>query len=95
MNQPTLFDAVPAEVQPPPAIPVNVTVDQREAKRLSAQSRRILERLQHSPATNSELAAMALNYRARISELRQAGYPVEVFDRDFSTGVAKYRLVQS
>lgn len=86
MTTPNLFD--------PPTIPVNSTVDAREAKRLSAQAHRILERLRQGPASNRELAQGALNYRARISEIRAAGFNVAVTARDYKTGVALYALVE-
>jgi len=41
--------------------------------RLTGQNRAILERLRKGPATNGELAAIALKYTSRISDLRQHG----------------------
>jgi len=78
----------------PPSIPVNVTVDQREVKRLSKQCAAILERLQAGDATNHELAQIALKYTSRISDLRAAGYQIEVASRDHDSGLVWYRLVK-
>ena len=63
-----------------------------ERKRLSRQCEAILERLKRGTASNSELAAMALNFRARISEIRQAGYSIEVVERNHDTGLNFYAL---
>lgn len=96
MTQGTLFDANPGYRPPqaqrvapqPPAIdPVAV-----EAKRLSRQCQAILERLRSGRASNSELAEMALNYRARISDLRQRGFRIKVTDRNHETGLSWYEL---
>ena len=40
-------------------------------KAMSKQCRAVLERLQRGPATSRELCYIAINYRARISELRE------------------------
>ena len=42
----------------------------------SPQNMIILGRLQCGPATNRELAGLALNYRARISDLRVLGFDI-------------------
>lgn len=60
--------------------------------RLSDQCRAILARLKEGPATNRELAAYALKYSGRISDLRKAGYCVEVVSHDHKTGLVTYRL---
>jgi hypothetical protein len=83
MTQPILFD-VP--------LPFDIHVDAREQPRLSAQCELILAVLQTGPATNRRLSCLALNYKARISDLRAAGYTVECFDRNHKTGLAWYRL---
>lgn len=75
-------------------IPVRDThvLDPLEQRRLSKQSAEILARLQQGPATNSELAKIALKYTSRISDLRKAGYNVQVCSRDGATGLTVYRL---
>jgi hypothetical protein len=83
MSQPLLLD-VP--------LPFDIAVDPREQPRLSAQCEQILALLQLGPATNRCLSHVALNYKARISDLRAAGYTVECFDRNHKTGLAWYRL---
>jgi len=65
---------------------------QEERERLSAQADRILAALQTGPQTNSALAGMALQYNARIYELRHKGYNVVCASRDHSTGVSVYEL---
>lgn len=64
-----------------------------ERRRLSAQCAAILARLEQGPATNGELAAVALKYTSRLSDLRAAGYRIEAGPRDHRTGVVVYRLV--
>ena len=66
--------------------------DSVQEPRLSAQSVAILERLKIGPATNKELAGIALNYRARISDLRAAGYVIELADYKDETGAGLYEL---
>lgn len=46
--------------------------------RFTSQNDVILDRLERGPAENYELAALAINYRARISDLRKYGYRIEV-----------------
>jgi hypothetical protein len=60
--------------------------------RLNRQHARILERLQAGPATNYELAAIALRYSARIHELRKHGHAIATGPVDRDTGVAIYTL---
>jgi len=63
-----------------------------ELRRLSGQNAAILQRLQQGPATNQELAQMSLKYTSRISDLRHAGYDVQVVERDYASGRTVYRL---
>ena len=71
--------------------------DVAEQKRLSHQSARILARLEAGPATNRELAEIALKYTSRLSDLRAylkpLGRSVEVIERDYATGRTVYGLV--
>lgn len=83
-NQLTLFDR--PTPQPVSSGPVE------ERPRFNKQCREILSRLQAGPATNNELNAMAINYRARISDLRKCGYTIRNFDRCRKTGVSWYEL---
>jgi hypothetical protein len=82
VNQPTLFAS--------PVIPSRAPCADRP--RLSRQNAVILARLQQGPVSNRELSGLSLNYKARISELRQAGYPVACFNRNHATGHSMYRL---
>lgn len=75
-------------------IPVNVTVDPREAVRLSNQSKRILAILRECPCTNNVLATIGIRYSARIGELRAAGYKIEIIKRNHDTGVNVYALIE-
>lgn len=66
-----------------------------ERPRLSGQNQAILERLRRGPATNRQLMSIALNYRARISDLRAHGYDVQVAERDHKTGYTLYELKET
>ena len=71
MNQLDLFDRkTPA---PPPSDP---SVLESDEHRLTGQNARILEMLQEGAVTTAELAAVALKYSGRISDLRKAGYRI-------------------
>lgn len=63
-----------------------------EHARLSAQNAAIVQRLLQGPATNHELSQLALNYRARISEIRKAGWVLKIQSRDYDTGRVVYVL---
>jgi hypothetical protein len=63
-----------------------------ERKRLTRQNGAILARLEQGPASNHELAMISLKYTSRISEIRQAGYPVRIVSRDYETGRTIYEL---
>ena len=63
-----------------------------EKPRLSAQCQKILDRLRQGSATNKELAFISLKYTGRISDLRAAGYVIEVIHRDHKTGLTFYQL---
>lgn len=80
------FDLFTAAV----VIPSHAPVDMRP--RLGKQCAAILARLEAGPATNRELSQIALNYKARASELRQAGYGVVCYNHDKRTGLSWYRL---
>lgn len=81
--------------QPAPSLPPYE--GQRDASamhaRLSRQCQAILSRLEAGSCTNRDLADLCLKYTCRVSELRQAGYVIECYDRDAATGVCWYRLV--
>jgi len=55
--------------------------DPKERPRLSKQSKIVLDRLRSGPATNYDLAAIALKYSARISDIRRSGVSVQNFKR--------------
>ena len=89
MEQRSLFD--------PPAgreafEPCDPSVPEAERPRLSRQCQAILERLQHGPATNRELAGLALKYSGRISDLRKAGHDVRVWSHEHRTGLVVYGI---
>lgn len=79
--------------------PLDDAVTGAEWPRLSQQCQRILDLLRARPAgvTNTELAAVALKYTGRISEVRRAvlpyGWVVRVVQRDRTTGLTVYRLL--
>ena len=62
----TLWDLLPTDPNVRPA----------DVKRLTGQNAAVLSRLRAGPATNAELAAIALKYTSRISDLRKAGFTV-------------------
>lgn len=62
-----------------------------EINRLASQNDRILARLKRGPATARELAGISLNYRARISDARKAGYAIAC-DYHRNGGLSIYRL---
>lgn len=77
---------------PKPVPRIDRRLPQPERRRLSAQCASILDRLEHGPASNLELSAIALRYSARIKELRDAGYVIEITETDHATGRRVYRL---
>lgn len=87
-QQLSLFDA------PRKIAPRDTHVEKEERPRLSKQNQAIPERLQRGPATNFELAQIAMKYTGRISDLRAAGYNVVVVDRDRATGSTMYQLIE-
>lgn len=56
--------------------PTDPNVRPADVKRLTGQNAAVLARLRAGPATNAELAAIALKYTSRISDLRRAGFTV-------------------
>lgn len=61
---------------------------------MSRQCRLILDRLRQGPATNTELASIALKYTSRISDLRAAGIDVSMIDHNHASGITRYALTQ-
>lgn len=91
-GQSMLFDeSMPAL----PPLRVNASVHLAEAPRLSNQCRLILERLRAGNATNRELSQISLKYTGRVSDLRAAGYVIEVIERSHETGLNVYALKES
>lgn len=60
--------------------------------RITGQRKKILDRLAQGPVTNIELAAICFRYSARIHELRKAGYDIQTYYQDKSSGTCWYRL---
>lgn len=73
--------------------PCDPNVAPAEAPRLAKQCALVLARLNAGPATNDELAAISRKYTSRISDLREAGFDIQCYDRNYKTGVCWYRLV--
>lgn len=61
-----------------------------ELARLNRQCQRIAQRLMAGPATNTELAQLALKYTSRISDLRDLGWDIRKQSHDHATGVVVY-----
>ncbi len=74
--------------------PTDPNVAAAAAPRLSRQCAAILERLRRGRTTNASLCGLALNYRARVSDLRKHGYDVRCVQQDQVTGLAWYALFQ-
>ena len=93
MTQPTLFelDYGPEAPVAKAIEPIDPKVEPVERPRLRGQNATILATLQEGLKTNRELAEVALNYRARVSDLRAAGYTIEVSE-DKATGLNVYEL---
>lgn len=70
---------------------LNPSVRPADRARLSAQQGAILDLLIARPRTAMELSQTALNYRARISELRQAGHIVDCDHKKGGRTVYTYR----
>lgn len=75
--------------------PCDKSVMDEERPRLGNQCRLILDRLRCGRASNIELAAIALKYTSRVSDLRKAGYDVRCVARDHATGLTFYELSHS
>lgn len=62
--------------------------------RPGSQKYRILERLREGPANSCELAKYALNYTARISEIRREirNQGLSVSERPINRSLSEYRI---
>lgn len=72
--------------------PCDPSVSPAARPRLTRQCQAILDRLACGPATNKELAAFALKYTSRISDLRKAGHDVRVWSHEHRTGLVVYGI---
>lgn len=70
--------------------PTDPNVSEEDVPRLTGQNLAILNRLREGPATNVELAEIALKYSGRISDVRAAGYRIKGEKRE--GGVWVYSL---
>jgi len=61
--------------------------------RRGTQVHKILERLRRGPATNVELAELAIKYSGRVSDLRALGYNIQCVNQN-EHGVTTYVLVE-
>ena len=73
---------------------VRSTAPVSDKPRLSRQANAILARLKVGRATRRELTELALNPTARLSEIRQAGYDVQVIEWDHVSGRTVYQLFE-
>jgi hypothetical protein len=90
MKQGTMFEATESGFQA--VVPCDPKVPPEAARRLSAQCEAILHRLRRGPATNAELAGIALKYTGRLSDLRAAGFTIRCTTVDAKAGVYRYEL---
>ena len=74
-------------------IPSTLATIPAERRRLNRQCLAILARLQSGTATNRQLSEIGLRFGARIMELRQAGYAIEIVAHDHASGLVTYALV--
>ena len=74
--------------------PIDPHVEAEEVPRLSGQNAAILALFRAAPrrrVTNLKLAQIALKYTSRVSDLRAAGYHIELVQR-LEGGVTVYEL---
>lgn len=64
-----------------------------DLRRLDRQTEAIVARLMRGPATNRELASIALKYTSRISDARKLGHRIVCRKVDRASGLTEYRLV--
>jgi hypothetical protein len=84
MTQPALdFTALPIDTH---------CLHPQEIVRLTGQTARIVARLEEGPASNRELAQLALKYTSRISDAKAAGWDIRIIERDHATGRVVYQL---
>lgn len=76
----------------PASIPLNSTVEEQDAPRLSRQQQAILAALREGPKTNIELGKIAQRFSARLREIKRAGHPW--LRKNIGPGVNEYRLLQ-
>jgi hypothetical protein len=72
--------------------PRDPSVSESEKPRLANQNAAVLARLKAGPATNRELAMLALKYTSRISDLRAAGHVIRPIKKNRVTGETTYQL---
>lgn len=90
-KQNTLWDMGSPDMTPKFLAPTDPNVRPEDTVRLSEQCQRILDMLRSGPKTNAELAAVALKYTSRLSDLRHHGYEVRVIERR-QGGIVLYGL---
>lgn len=77
----------------PGALELNSSVPGIECPRLTKQCLTILRLFVETPiVSNSALHRLAYNHTARVSDLRQNGFDIEMIVYDHNTGHAGYRL---
>ncbi len=86
-----LFDARPGEEAGARPVPLNSSVPDEEAPRLSLQHEAILDALREGPKTNLQLGMIAQRFGGRLHELKRAGHPWT--KRCLRPGIYEYRLV--
>jgi hypothetical protein len=74
--------------------PTDPHIAHQDVPRTRGQNLAILTRLRQGPATNVELAGLALKYTSRLSDLRANGHTIQADARvPGDGGVVTYRLV--
>jgi len=72
--------------------PKDPNIREAAKPRLSRQSREVLQRLREGPASNRELATIALRFGGRLWDLRKAGCNIATESHNHETGEVWYRL---
>ena len=76
--------------EPHAPVPLNASVPEHEAPRLSTQHAAIMDALRDGPKTNLQLRLIADRFGARLEEMKRAGIAWD--KRCVKPGVYEYRL---
>lgn len=87
------FDDMPLSKNDHPESSHESEADLKQSGRLNRHCQAILELFEGgAEVTNIQMAEISKNHTARISNLRAAGYAIDITRRDRKSGVCWYRL---